>query len=258
VNPILYQLDGNLLDGQYLPGEYQWSTPVVLASAACAVRTLPTLGVLVLTLELGGVLTPLTFTVTSAGVLPPGQSLNVTVPANTLVRWKASFSGPPATSADGVAVVVTPAAPSPVAPVLTVQWLNGPENLTLFSYAAGGSFTPLNPALLAGRATITQTNSQTSFFIQGVECLRVANGIFYANDFDVEGAQTVETPKLQFQLNGVTLATLTRTGLHLPDADELPPLSLGAGEFDFYNNGTLAAVLWPRGLIAAALREGLP
>jgi hypothetical protein len=259
VNPIIFQLAGNLTDGRYVPGEYSWPCAVILNNAAVGCDDYPTAGTLTITLEVGGVLTQQAFTINPSGPLNPVLTLNVDIPANTVVRWKASFDGTPAESADGVAIMVYPTLASlQPDPPLTIQWIDGASSLTLFNYV-NGQFVETSPGISWGLLTISQTTDQILFSVAGTAALLIQNGVCHANDFYAEGMQSTDNPRVQFQIGGVPIANLSATALYVVNVNEAPTaLGPQGSEFDFFNNGVLVAVLSGSGLVAAQIEEGIP
>src|SRR6266498_5148744 len=68
MSPILFESNGVLPDGKYLPGQHRWSYPVRLTSALLTCQP-PTTGILTLSLEVGGALTGVDFTVSASALL---------------------------------------------------------------------------------------------------------------------------------------------------------------------------------------------
>ena len=264
MRPVLYQINGPLTDGRYLPGEYKWPVAVVLTRAELDCWA-GARGTLTLTLEVGGVLTGESFQVGPENSRwQTALQLLAYVPANTLVRWKASFTGSAEDAPTQMAVVAYPFLPADIInPALRLNWVNGWERWPLFNYDPATGLYTQAPGAIQSRVTLTQ-GATFSVVIDGVESLRVAGGIFYANDFDVRGVASADRPQVQFVMGGTVLAMLTGTAFYLPDLTEGAPAALVAEDpnyfrrFSFLNNGNLEATLDGDGLTANQLTEGMP
>lgn len=274
MNPVLYQINGVLPADQYLPGQYQWPYAVQLTSALLDCQSPPSSGTLILTLEVGGVLQSFQFTIPSGvgGMVVP-RSMNVLVPANTPVRWLATFANAPEDTATQLAIMLqaVPQSTSQVAaiqPKLTVQWVNGRERLTLFNYDANTrTFTETSPGISTGRATLTQSgNTQLTISIgmslPQTEVLNVSGMQFFAPAFiAIGGVASGQTPRLLFNVDNVTVATLATDGLRVVELSEDDPPVLAPSDagfysrFEFYSSGVLTAVLNGQGLTALDLEE---
>ena len=190
MQPVLYQLNGELLDGRYLPGQYAWPVPMTLASAEVLLPAPLATGTLQLALEVGGLLTG-DVLVMAAGTSPlVSLALAVAVPAQTPVRWRASFSGSPAQCPTGVQLLLT-AAPTPalVKPPLRVNWVYGKERLPLYAYdPTTYQFTDISNGLAVGRCTLDQSLG-FRLALQGVSQLQIggagAAGVVIAPQFSV-------------------------------------------------------------------------
>lgn len=254
MNPILFQIDGNS-NGGYLLGQYAWPFAVVLTRAACEVRDLPATGTLTLTLEIGGGATAVQFVVTAAGVTPATQNLSVSVPANTFVRWHAVFDDVYENSADGVVVVMYPALPSlSTAPALTVRYVNGAASYSVLTYA-NGLFAEVTPGILAANGLTFYQGAYVSFGIAGYEVLRVDGNGFQVRDFYASGVATTDSPRLQFEVNGVPIAALSAAALRVVNVWETAPPLPDAGTFGFYTGSTLVATLAAVGLTGTPLKQ---
>jgi hypothetical protein len=242
--PIVFQLNGALSDGRYLPGQYQWPSAARLTGALVA-APLPFGGSLTLQLEVGGALTGDTLAVAGCGNFSEKVSLAVSVPANAAVRWRVAFAGDVTVSPMEISVTVLWEPVGGVAPVdLSLRWVDGPERLRLFAYdPATQGFTDVSDGLSVGRAYVDTSNG-TSIFLQGVEQLRVRGGMVLARVFNV-GVPVTGNPRLEFTRNGLVLGTLTADGWFVPDLIEIPGVlaAVGGIGFDFYNSGTLTAAL---------------
>jgi hypothetical protein len=267
LNPVLFEINGPLPDGKYLLGRYRWSRAMRLSSALLTCRP-PASTDLTLVLEVGGVLTGAAFTVKSGGEeVTQSQALNVVVPANASVRWKAVFSGAPENAASNATITlqIIPDTGAIIQPTLVVTWANGSERLPVFSYdAPSHTFSPLPTA--SGRVTITNQDSTLSITIQNTPVLFVSAAKFYVNELQaMGGTATPESPRLEFQVGGQRIATLTKSGVLLvAQLTDGPPPALSPTDaefyrrFEFYSHGVLTAVLSATGLTALNLEEPLP
>jgi hypothetical protein len=268
MQPVLYQLNGSLPADKYLPGQYQWPFATQITTALLDCQP-PAGGVLALILEVGGVLKAFRFTVaagTTALVIP--QNVNVLVPANTVVRWKAAFSEAPEAAAVDVALTmqVVPQSISQVTavpPKLTVQWSNGIERLTLFNYnPTTHTFSEATPGISAGRATVTQSAPQTSVFIGATEVLRVAGSKLFSPSFFALGSTVSKySPTLTFQVDTLPVARLDLGGFRVVDLTEGTPAALSPTDagfnsrFEFWSGGVLTAALNANGVVALEVDE---
>lgn len=265
----IYQLNGVPPADGYIPGQNQWTTPMQVLYATLTCQP-PTSGILTLSLEVGGVLTGFQFTV-GAGTAPVRRSNAVlaSIPANTLVRWKAAFTGTPEQAATQVAITMrlTPQSVSQVTavpPVLTLQWVNAAERLTLFNYnATTHTFVETSPGISAGRASITQSgDTQISISIGATEVLRAAAGQLLAPSIVAQGGVTsTQSPRLSFCVDNVAVATVAADALRVVELTEGTPAALtwsDAGfnsRFAFYSGGMLTAVINATGLTALEVGE---
>ena len=125
---LIFQRQGVLLDGTYLPGVARYASSVRLLSAELtAIRRPPTAGVLRLELQVGGQLTGLAFTVSPAnGEARQTLTLGYTVPAQAILRWRASFTGQAAEAASDVSITVSVGRVVPTQAVIAqVTWTDG-------------------------------------------------------------------------------------------------------------------------------------
>jgi len=266
----IYQLNGILPTDKYVPGQYVWTVPMQLTEAVLTCRP-PSAGTLAVILEVGGVLKTFRFTIGAGGggEVRLTRLVNALVPANTVVRWKASFSGMPEEAAVELAITmnVVPQSVSQVAfaaPKLTVQWANGRERLTLFNYnVLTHGFTEATPGISAGRAGVVK-NGTTSLgvFIGATELLIVAGGILFAPTFAARGGVvSLLSPRLSFCVDNVPIATLAADALRVVELTEGTPAVLTSDDldffsrFEFYSAGGLTAVLNANGLTSVNLQE---
>lgn len=269
---VLFEINGVLPDSKYLPGQHRFSYPVRVAKALLTCRP-PVNGTLMLTL----ILTPPTGSDLAAGsfIVPVSMqaeitqemSLNLTVPANTWMRWRAAFTDAPeqAAASASIAMQVVPSSGNAgYQPKLQVAWVNQSERLTLFNYdPVTHRFTETTPGISADRASIVNAGPDQSVMIsiQGVAALRVANSTMYAQEFVAVGCGAVG-PRLEFLVGAQRVASLTQDGtLRVPDIREV----LAGGEmpddvnrFEFYSAGALTATLDATGLTALNIGEPLP
>jgi hypothetical protein len=269
MNPILFEINGPLPDSKYILGRYRWGRSMRLASALLTCRP-PSSGSLTLTLEVGDVLTNTRFSVPASNQAEviQSQTLNVVVPANTWVRWKAIFTEAPENAAAAASITVNSVADNGAVPkpVLSVGWVNGGERLTLFSYdALAHAFYPL--AAAATRAAIINSgpNNSLAISIQNNLALQVASSKLFVNEIQATGATaTPESPRLEFQIDSQRIATLTKSGvLVVPQVADGPPATLSPADpdfyrrFEFYSDGGLTAVLTSTGLTTLSIEQPL-
>jgi hypothetical protein len=241
-----------------------------LASALLTCRP-PSSGTLILTLEVGGLLTDAKFTVPAGNQaeVTQSQTLNVLVPAGTRVRWKASFPDAPEEAAAAASITVQTVADNGALPrpVLSVGWVNGSERLSLFSYdALSHAFFPLSGA--SARATIVNQgpNNALTISIQNTVALQVSSSKLLINELQAAGGTaTPESPRLEFQIDSLRIATLTKSGVLLvPQVADGPPVSLNPTDpdfyrrFEFYSDGRLTGVVTASGLTVLEIEQPLP
>ena len=177
VNPV-FILKDSLLPGSYLLGNFVWTEAMRLESASL-IGVPPSVGTLVLALEVAGSLTEKRFTIAPSDLGEVRQSLNlgIKLTSGQSVRWVVvEYDGEVETAADHVAITLT--LRREVDAVVTDQpmsvwWKNGIERLKLFTYdPVTHVFTAVNAALASTRAGITQ-GATFSITIQSAEVLRV-------------------------------------------------------------------------------------
>lgn len=269
MQPILYPVNGLWQQGRYLLGAYRWAYPVRLEAANLTVRP-PASGSLTLTLEVGGSLTDVAFTVGSGAgsdEVSLDRDVAVLVPANQWVRWLVTASTVPEEDAASFgSVTVQPYAQSVTqasvpASVYQVGWVEGVSGrVIVFGYdPATHTFTGTSAA--AGRAAFVNNGPDASLSVRigAAEVLRVAAGEIRCNEFFALGSvATAEVPRLEFLVDGARVATLSATGaLRVAQVTEDPASLAGLGGFQFYSGGALTAVLAKTGLYAAAIQEPL-
>lgn len=262
----LFQLSGVLPADTYLPGQYQWNTRQRLQSAQLTVARPPSVGTLTLTLELNGGATAHQFTIAASALeVVQTLALGFAIPAHTWVRWRATATGLPEDAALQIDLTlsVAPAA-APRRPRLSVQWREGRMSLVLYTYdPVTHSFTEATPTITSGRAVLTRTGDSAAVLaIQGEDALRVEAGILKATPFyAVMGVATVRSPRVQFCIDDVPIATLTSADFRVIELTEAAPDVLTTEDdafyerFEFYSDGVLTAALSAAGLTALALEE---
>ncbi len=267
MNPVIFQTPGILPDGKYLPGEYAWTQPVSLRIATLRC-TPPSSGSLVLRLELGGILTTLAFTVTAGSGSVQERMLGLIVPANTVIRWKAAFTGVPAAAASAVAVTVEVAQQGSSSgsivqtPTWPVFWVDGPERVLALTYVpATHTFTPT--AYGAAHVGLGTSGSRWTLSLQGTAALVADSGTLKANSFNSLGLATQESPRLEFMVGPLRVGVLTQTEFRVAKLIEEAPPALDSSTSDFYYRyefhapSGLVAVLTASGLTAGAFSEPL-
>jgi hypothetical protein len=110
MSPGLFQLQGVLLAGAYVIGEYVLPVDSILGRAILVCQQ-PLSGTLRVGLEIGGTLTGDELVVPGSqyanGTFEVRLDLNRAVPANAVVRWRAtSFDGPPEEAASDVGITI--------------------------------------------------------------------------------------------------------------------------------------------------------
>lgn len=264
--PILFELSGVLPDSQYLLGDYSFGYPVKLLQALLTCRP-PSSGSLTLTLEVGGVLTSTSFYVSAStqGEVTQALDLSVIVPANASVRWQAAFNGAPedAASYASVTMNMVPYSGAISSPPMGVIWVNQTERLNLFMYDPGShGFTETVLGISQGRASIVNSgpDNTLTISIQGQSVLVVENGAVCAQQFQaIGGVATSESPRLEFMIGSQRVATLTGSGvLRVANIVEAVPSAVSPGQYAFYSQGELTAVLAATGLTAVGITEPLP
>lgn len=265
----IYQLNGILPSDKYVPGQYVWSVPMQITSAVLNCKP-PSAGTLAVILEVGGVLKAFRFTLAAGpGEVNLTRTVSALIPANTIVRWKANFTGVPEEAAVELSITmsVVPQSVSQVTavpPKLTVQWANGLERLTLFNYnPTTHSFVETSPGISAGRAGIVKSgNVSLGIFIGATELLIVASQVLLAPTFVARGGvASFLSPRLSFCVDNVPIATLAADAFRIAELIEnVPPVLTAAdpeffSRFEFYSAGVLTAVLSASGLTALNLQE---
>lgn len=264
---ILFEHNGIIGAGEYLPGHYAWSQDMRLTVARLRCDAPPESGVLTMALEVGGVLTGEIFNITAGGKVAVSMPLSRVVPANATVRWLVTgFTGPMADAAMeiGITLEAGPAGFSQFfihGALMTVNWAEGRLCTPIFNYnPATRIFTERFPGSSQGRARV-QKNGDTaiSFFIGSVEALRVApsarvTGVLSVPNLIAIGPVATKTsPRLEFMVNGFRIATLTQSQLLVPAAVSATPVA-AAGQFQFYSGGNLTAALSLTGVVATAFK----
>lgn len=269
---MIFENGGQWVDGEYLLGAYQWPYDVTLGDAILDCQP-PSVGAFSVQMELAGVPQAEAFSVpASAARIKLTQTFNLTVPANTMVRWR--ISADPGiegnASAGAITLAVTPAGISQTAaPANLYQVIHrsGPAaGLVVFNYdPATAVFTPTAEA--AGLVSITgaRLNGASAAINLAVDggvtrVLAAAAGRIQANSFfEMGGVATSEAPRLEFMINGARIATLSKLGClrtaTITENADILDLTDPAEGFAFYSAGQLTALLTPSGLIAAACAE---
>ncbi len=237
MNPLLFALNNLLEEGAYVPGEFIYPQNVALKSGVITAIP-PALRDVVLTLEIGGRLTAITVRIPASN--DPEFTLqfpvNITVPANSLIRWQAT-SAPAIATEEGAATklsITMEAEPGGTIATLplAVVWVNGPQRADLYAFdPATLTFNDISNGLSATTATITNADNLNLFSIkfQGTEALRVEGGSLRVNSLN--GMLGVTPPLsaggfLEFSVGLTRVATLTADGaLRVPSAAQgsLPP-----------------------------------
>ena len=277
---ILFQCNGVLGPGRWLPGAGQWGYATRLTGAALTVR--PAAGIAwQLALFVGGLATGNVFTVAPwvgsgvPGVVRRTLALNVLVPQGAAVQWQ--VSGGPADQEEWAmeaAVVVTEAPVTTTDAALGVaqfgvNYVDGVSTPVYAYNAASRTWTPTTAAGVLG-VGIVNAGPGVSCSIQltasgrpGMQVLAVAAGQVALGYVIGKGSTRppVAGPRLDFLINGQRVASLgTDGGLGVVNAQEVAPgdpaWTQDVLQFQFYSGGSLAAVLGPSGLVALAVVEG--
>lgn len=264
MSPVLYQKNGVLIDGEYLPGHYWWTSDVVITGILVQ-GTMPTAGTFHLQLEINGVLTDYALPVQAGtGAFKLTDSLVAAVPADQNVRWKASFSGTPAQAPMAVALTMSVApAGAVVNPVLTVR--DGATGIVYYSYnAQTGVFAKVVPLGVTPAWALIQ-DGETELLIQynGSEIFSVENGAVNAETFSASNPVSPKgTAAAIFYVGNTPVGTLTKTGgFYAANITEDSPAQLSElsaayySQFEFWSNGQLTAALGATGLTAASIVE---
>lgn len=248
--PFLFPHPGPLAAGVYLMGSPRFSRVRMAVAARVTALAGSSLQPTVLGLEAGGVMTAVTLALIPSRA---GESMSLLFPlaaalaANMELRWKV-VSGPGDVTKIGLTLLIAEAGTALVAAVpLTVRWVNGSEELELFRYdTATHTFTESSAGISTGRAAIA--NAATLLVtIQGVEALKMNAGHLRLNEIRANGGTAlVESPRLEFFSGSVRLAALGKSGvLAVTDFTEAASITGGSDKFEFYDSGSLSAVLGP-------------
>lgn len=267
MNPVIYQISGPLVDGQYLPGHYEWTGPVQLIGFLLQGMR-PASGTLQLKLEIDGVLTDYAMSIaSSADAFTPTftttATLLATVPANQKVRFLASFDGLPEQAASGISLTLTVAPAGTVGtPALVVK--DGWSGIVCYTYDPLSSvFTKVAPSGFAPAWAIVQSGlSSFSLQFNDVEVFAVKDGEALA-DFFVALGGTASTvfPQAQFWVGNDLVATVNEDGGFIAaNVSEGTPAALSELDLAYWNqfefwSGSLTAVLNANGLTAASIDE---
>ena len=240
---LLFQRNGVVLDGTYLPGTYRYASGVRLVSAELTgCRRAPTAGTLRLELEVGGTLTGIAFEVSARnGETRQSRALGVLVAAGQAVRWRAAFTGEPAEAAAGVAITVAVGpVVGTVTPTLGVDWTDGSARVRLYAYRDGWY-----QAVGTGRATVTTTGSEV--WLDGVRVMRAGPDWVEAAAWR-EGGLGCGGSRVEFWIGEERVGVVTAAGMRVRRLVE------GAVEGDGFGFGGVAG-LGVGGMVASAFLE---
>lgn len=266
MSPVVYPLSGVLVNGEYLPGHYWWTYPVVITGILWTGQS-PSAGTLTLQLEINGVLTDYSITIPSgAGTFSGSDELSASVPAGQMVRWLASYSGTPDEAATEVALTMTVAAAGtmPPLPALTVR--DGATGIIFYTYNPQTAvFTDVIPAGVGVNWALIQ-NGQTSLVIQsnGQTPFSVENGALSAGAFsDASPIAPLGNALAVFYVGNTVVGTVGVDGtFYAASLTEGAPSAGSAltaaywAQFQFWSGGALTATLSAAGLTAADLEVG--
>lgn len=175
-------------------------------------------------------------------VLPPNSELRVKCvsgPSNSADAIRAIGLN---LYADEASTVVTPAGE------MYVRWVNQAENLRLLEYNPSTHlFTESAAGISSGRATLENATTFAAT-IQGALAARCdATQAFKCNEIVCTGGvATSESPRLEFFIGKLRIATLTRTGvLYVLDVLETATVNSGADRFCLFGNGIISATIGP-------------
>lgn len=265
--PMIFQLNGSLPNGRYVPGQYSFSAGMRLSSVIVAGLDAIAFGSLTLKLEVAGVLTGDEVVLTPDQTIPVTVPLDVPVAANAVIRWLCFFTGSTEDAPQQMVLVVSYAADTgPAVAAMSVNWVDQNTSWLMFAYdVVGRTFSDVSDGLSSGRASFSTANG-FSFFIQGTEVFRVRGGTVYAPTFDECTSPDPSLPRLELVIAGQVVAIFTTAGMYVPSLTEVTPLPLVAdptrsaywSQFIF-SDGTLmaVAVASPSGFAALSLTEGI-
>jgi hypothetical protein len=268
MSPVLFELNGVLPNGKYLLGQPRFRSPVRLTQAVLTCRP-PATGTLTLALEVGGLLSGVAFTVRASTDDEVRQTLglSLSLPANTLLRWKASFDDAPENAASNVAISVGVQAQGILAnprPALGLVWVNRQERSTLFAYdPVAHSFFETAAGISSGRASVTASGSNLIFAFNGAAALVITAGGIETPCLREGSLVTAESPRLEFMADGLRVATLTATGLLVRGVNEALPSVLSQDDpafwsrFELWAAGALRATISPDGLTTMIFEQAL-
>jgi hypothetical protein len=270
---VVYEKNGPLIDGEYLPGEYAWSNGMRLRTALLTLQP-PTAGVLTLTLEVGGSLTPIQFTI-EAQIDPPAPlvlslGLGLKVPANTLVRWVAAFTDIPEAAAMAVSLTMTvdrDTAPATPHPGLRIDYCLYELRLPVFTFNPDTQL--FFPTQYRGSAAQLFQGTTFDLLLEGSSVFRASSGVLMAASWN-EGAYPFQTDelaaneRLEFLIDHSLAATAAADGVYVPRLTEgalpayTPSYDAFYRQFAFGSGGEVTAILSAEGLSALALAEPIP
>lgn len=259
LQPVLFLLNGTLPANGYLPGLASWPTAVQLtgASVICP-QGFP--GTVTLSLEVNGAITGDVLTLSNGCAGTRGAvALAVPVPAGQKVRWRCGYAGDYTTAPQQVqlTVVARPLASIRAATMDLVWAQTGSAPITLFSFdPEAAEFTDVSGGSSVGRAYVEDPEDRWSLFVQGVEMMRVADGVLYLANLEEGGLPDLSAGALQFMVNGAAWLTMTSAEvvagrvMEVAGADDLPA--------NFYQFSWDNTVLCASGLYALEIQEGIP
>jgi hypothetical protein len=271
MNPILFQTNTVLLDGNYLPGQYSWPLPVKLETAWLVCQVPPASGTLILALEVGGAPTPTLFQVPAgtgaSSKLVMLEMGRLIVPPGQAVRWRASFEGPAQDAGGWATVTVNPARAlgAITAPALRVVFQElglRPGGVEILRYDPRSD--QWSEPVWPGRFLARDGQNSITLNTWPYTSLVVLGGVVQAKDFIETGIASQDSPRLEFYVDATRVANLTREGvLRVASIAEGAPPALDSRYQDFYGRfklfigGQLTAVLYTRGFKAMSLASSL-
>ncbi len=263
--PLIFQLNGSLVDGRYLPGQVVLPQALRLATALIFCPAAIAAGTLTLTLEVAGIATSAQVELSPDTVYPVTLPLDLPIASNQSIRWRASFTGDPLTAPEQLmAFIYWGPDEGVLPPVLGLRWVNGNELFRLFELdLAAGTWSDISGGLSSGRVSVDTTNG-LSISIGLQEALRVRSSVVSAPAFFENRQPPPEDPRLEWLVNSVVVAQLTAAGLWVGGPIRTAALPAPtANQIAYWNQFFLrdatqpVAVLGADGLTVLGLQEGL-
>lgn len=265
MNAIFTRKDSPVVN-DYFIGMAKWPYAVVLDGAI--LTTLAGSAPVVISLEIGGTLTGIGFTVPAYPASVPIYeiTLGITIPANTEVRWRvtAAPDDPGASISQSSITLSATAKGDAIAPPMTVRWVNGLEVTTLYAYnPVTHAFNDVSNGLAATRAVFASGISDGLEVIFSLpseqQVLRFNVGTMIVNNLILTGGSSPgsNSPALEFMIGNVIVATLLADGTLIAPSATQGTVVDDPTQFIFYSGASPVASFGALGVTAAEFDEPL-